>query len=125
MKSALFLQIKTAISLIFGLGFLLLTTTVDSWWGMDFDPAGAGMARLFGVVLCGIGLICFFMSSADDSKLRRDLLLSLFITDTLGFVVTLILQLGGVFNALGWLNVAIWLLLALGLAYFRFVKPAD
>ena len=42
-----------------------------------------------------------------------------------GFVVSLIAQLGSVLNALGWLNVGIYLLLALGFAYFQFMSPTS
>jgi hypothetical protein len=39
-------------------------------------------------------------------------------------VVTLIAQLSGVMNAVGWSAVAIYLLLGLGWAYFLRAKPA-
>jgi hypothetical protein len=38
--------------------------------------------------------------------------------------VTLLAQLNGVANALGWSSVAIFLLFALGYAYFLWPKPA-
>jgi len=34
-------------------------------------------------------------------------------------------QLKGVVNSLGWSTVAIYLLLALGFAYFHFAKPSE
>jgi hypothetical protein len=43
--------------------------------------------------------------------------------DVVGFVVILLGQLAGVANALGWSNVAIYLLLALGFAYVQFMEP--
>ena len=46
----------------------------------------------------------------------------LFTGDPIGFIVALIGQLGGVMNGLGWITVAIWLFLALGLGYFRFLS---
>ena len=39
-------------------------------------------------------------------------------------VVTLVAQLGGVINALGWSSVAIFLFFTLGWAYFLRAKPA-
>jgi hypothetical protein len=51
--------------------------------------------------------------------------LALFIADGVGFVLALVGQLGNVVNALGWLTVAIYLLLALGFGYFQFVKPTS
>jgi hypothetical protein len=41
-----------------------------------------------------------------------------------GFVIALIAQIGGAVNALGWLTVAIYLLLAIAFGYFVFTaKP--
>ena len=82
------------------------------------------MARFFGALLIGIGLILWLSRNADWNILKV-VTLSLFIADTIGFIVALVAQLAGVMNSLGWIIVAIWLLLALGLGYFRFLKPAN
>jgi hypothetical protein len=49
--------------------------------------------------------------------------LAIFVGDTIGFIVALLAQLAGTVNALGWLIVALYLLLALGFGYFQFSKP--
>jgi len=79
------------------------------------------MTRYFGVTMLGIGLLCSFYRG-KDFRVLSDLLLVLFITDTLGFIVALSAQLTGLLNFLGWLVVLIWLLLAVGLGYFRFSR---
>jgi hypothetical protein len=81
------------------------------------------MARFFAALLIGIGLILWISRNADWNALKG-ITLSLCIADTIGFIVALIGQLSGNMNALGWIIVVIWLLLALGLAYFRFLKPS-
>lgn len=124
MKLSTFLAVKAVISLVFAIAFVLIPATYLSWGGVTLDAAGTCMARFFGVGLLGIGLVCWFLRSAADSEARRGILLGLFITDTVGFIVNLLAQLSGLWNALGWINVAIWLLLALGLGYFRFLKPS-
>jgi hypothetical protein len=124
MKLSTFLAVKAVISLVFAIAFVLIPATYLSWGGVTLDAAGTCMARFFGVGLLGIGLVCWFLRSAADSEARQGILLSLFITDTVGFIVNLLAQLSGLWNALGWINVAIWLLLALGLGYFRFLKPS-
>lgn len=53
-------------------------------------------------------------------KELRGLLLGLFITDIFGFVITLKAQVDGMMNPYGWILVAVWFLLALGLGYLRF-----
>ena len=80
------------------------------------------MARLLGAMLIGIGLICWFEKNADVGALRS-IILALLVADVLGFLVTLMGQLSGLMNALGWIMVVLWFLLALGFGYFRFVAP--
>ena len=122
MKLGAFLTIKAVISFIFGTAALLAPAQLVSMYGVALDPFGVVMSRLLGAVLLGIGFICWFTRIAAYSDLRQGILLSLFIGDTLGFIVDLLTQLSGVENALGWMNVAVWFFLALGLGYFRFIK---
>ena len=121
MKISSFLTLKAIISLAFGIGFIAIPATVWSIYGVTLDPAGIIMTRFFAACLIGIGLICWVTRNADFNTLKG-ITLSLCIADTIGFVIALSMQLSGIINTLGWINVAIWLLLALGLGYFRFIK---
>jgi hypothetical protein len=123
MKLSTFLGIKAVLCFVFGIPTLLAPAAAMSLYGITLDPAGAFMARYFGLALVGFGLACWFLRSAADSQTRRDILLALFITDTVGFVVAAAGQLAGLMNPLGWTSVAIWFLLAVGLGYFRFMQP--
>jgi hypothetical protein len=76
---------------------------------------------LLGVDLIGIGAVCWAVKGAVENELVQGLILALFFADTIGFVVIVWGQLAGVLIALGWVNVAIWLFLTLGLGYFRSV----
>lgn len=121
MKVTTFLVIKAIVSLAFGIALAVVPVALMSLYGVTLDPAGAFMARFIGACLIGIGLICWLgRSVADDA--RRGITLALFIGDTVGFIVALVGQLSGLMNALGWVIVAIWLLLALGNGYCRFLK---
>jgi len=117
-----FLVIKAGISLVFGLSFLLIPVETISLYGVSLDPNGAYVARYFGALLIGIGFICWFARLCTGYLEIQGILLSLFIADTLGFLIALFAQLSGAFNPLGWVNVAIWLFLAVGLGYFRFIN---
>jgi len=121
MKLSGFLIVKAIISLGFGIGFALFPGAVMSMYGVTLDAGGNLVGQFAGATLIGIGLICWFGRQADKSALRS-ITQSLLIGDTIGFIVALIGQLGGVMNALGWVTVAIWLFLALGLGYFRFLS---
>jgi hypothetical protein len=123
MKLSSFLVVKAIISLVFGIGFVLMPVIVWSIYGVTVDSVGLLATRFFAALLIGVGLICWLTRNADSNALKS-ITLSLFIADTIGFIVALAGQLSGIMNALGWIIVAIWLLLALGLGYFRFLKPS-
>jgi hypothetical protein len=123
MKLSNFLVVKAIISLAFGIALALVPAVVMSWYGVTLDPAGVLMARFVGACLIGIGLICWFDRSAEHDALQG-ITLALFVGDAVGFIVALLGQLSGLMNALGWVIVTIWLLLALGLGYFRFLKSS-
>jgi len=122
MKLSNFLMLKAIISLAFGIGFVVIPAVVWSIYGLTLEPAEIMMTRFFGACLSGIGLICWITRKADFNTLKG-IILSLCIADTVGFIIALAAQVSDIVNTLGWINVAIWLFLALGLGYFRFLKP--
>jgi hypothetical protein len=121
MSLKLFLTIKSVVCFVFGIPIIIAPGVVFPIYGVSLDAPGEFLARLMGCFMVGVGLICWSGGRAEDSILRRAILLSLFICDTAGAVVSLFATLGGLTNALGWLNVALWLFLAAGLGYFRFL----
>lgn len=123
MKLSTFLLVKAIICFLFGIGYLVMPTTVGSWYDITLDSDGVIMSRFFAALLIGIGLILWLCKDADWNLLKA-ITLSLCIADTIGFIVALIGQLTGKMNAFGWIIVAIWFFLALGLGYFRFLKPS-
>ena len=122
MQASYFLMAKALVSLAFGLAYLLVPVTSAAWFGMSIGPEGALITQMLGATLVGIGLVCWFTSQATRTGLARDVMVSLFVADSIGFVVTLRGQLALQLGAMGWLGVLIWLLLALGLGYFGFVQ---
>lgn len=139
MKSKWFLLAKAVISIVTAFFMLFFAQTFLNWFlkapGIPAaDQLGnfSGLADLinlgfayFGAMLVGIAAICYFASNATASALRRKVILSLFCADTIGFILALIAQLSDKFTGLGWILVILWLVLALGLGYFYFLKPED
>jgi hypothetical protein len=71
--------------------------------------------------MMGIGFVCWAIKKSVDEVIP-DIILGLFIADTIGSIILIMAQLNGRMNVLGWINVATWLLLTLGLGYLRFLK---
>ena len=95
-----FLIIKSGISIIFGLSFLLIPMATASLFGVALDQVGAATARYVGALLLGVGFICWFARLCTDYLEIQGILLSLFIADTLGFLIALFSQLSGLYNTL-------------------------
>lgn len=121
MKLSSLLVAKAIISIVAGLALLLLPSAFMGLAGVTLDASGVVMARMVGALLVGIAVMCWFARTADPSVGREALVLGLFVADTLGFVVILLAQLAGLMTAFGWVFVLLWLLLAAGLGYFRFL----
>ena len=121
MKLRSFLTFKAVISCIFGILFLLVPAWSMSIFGVSLGAEGVLMTRFFGVGMLAMGLICAFHRTQDRRSLT-EILLALFIADTIGFIVALSGQLAGLLNPVGWIIVLLWLFFAAGLGYFRFGK---
>jgi uncharacterized membrane protein YfcA len=123
MKLSNLLIINAIIALIYGIGELLIPATMFSLYGVTHSPSASLMAQYFGLSLIAIGLLVWFARNVTDSKAQRAIILALLISDVIGVIVSVLGTVSGVMSAVGWSAVAIYLLLALGYAYFQFMKP--
>lgn len=122
MNLSFLMTINAVVAAIFGLGFVLAPGQTLSYYGISPDAAFSLVAQLFGSALIGFAVLTWSARNAAASDARKAIVLALFISDGIGFILSVIGQIQGVPNALGWLNVAIYLLLALGFGYFQFTK---
>ena len=125
MKLRALMVVNAIVSGLFGIAFVIIPGQSLSQYGFTAGPALELMFQLLGAAFIGFGVLTWAARNATDSEARRAILLALFVGDFVGFVICLIAQLGGFVNSLGWSSVAIYLLLALGWGYFRFLKPAE
>ncbi len=122
MKLKTFFTIKGIVTAAFGLGFLLAPALTWGIFGMDLSDVGVMMARYLGATFIAIFFLCW-LNRESPPEAQKNATLTLAITDTIGFLVAIFAQLAGIPNALGWLNVLLWLLFAAGNIYFQwFVK---
>lgn len=119
-----FLTIASILSFIFGLGFMLMPSQLVSFYNLELTPPGSFIAQLYGVTLFSFGVLNWLARGFSDKMAQQAVLTANLVGGALGFIFSLIGQLGGVpeVNALGWSTVLIYLLLALGFAYLRFSR---
>ena len=118
------LLINAIAALFFGVVFVLLPEQTLAQYGVKLMPkAGIFVGRLFGATMLGIAVISWFARSMD-AEAQSSIVLGFLVVAGGGFIVSLLAQIDGVVNSLGWLTVAIYLLFGLGFGYFRFIKPS-
>jgi hypothetical protein len=125
MKLKHLLIINAIIALVYALGELFVPATLGSIYGLKdtANPEYLLTARYFGWGLLAVGLICALAANAPASEAKQAIVKALFIAQTVGVIVSLMGTISGVFNAMGWSAVILYLLLAAGFGYFWFIKP--
>lgn len=123
MKLNSLLMIAAVIAAAFGIAFVVASGPLLAIYGITLDKAGTLIAQLFGALLIGLAVVNWLARHVTDPQGQQAVVLGNLVGDTVGFVLILIGQLGGIANALGWVNVALYLLLALGFAYIQFMRP--
>jgi len=132
MKLRYLFMVNTVVALIFAAGLLLAPKTILNLYGLTVGAAVRTnailslVAQLLGATLIVPGLLSWFAASMPDSGSRRSVAVSLLVYDVIGFGVALFVgMIPKVMSAAGWSLVVLFLLLALGYAYFLFMRPED
>ncbi|MBI3361183.1 MAG: hypothetical protein HY023_08740 [Chloroflexi bacterium] len=114
--------INAVVAVVFGIAFAVAPVPLMSLYGGALTPAGTVVAQLFGAALVGFAVISWLARGAAYSDAVRAIVVGFVAGDVVGFVLSLLGQLSGAVNALGWSTVVLYLLLAVGFGYFEFVK---
>ena len=125
MKFSTFMVIYALVSAVFGLGFVLMPGQLLPIYGVEPDAALRLIGQFFGAALLSLAILAWLVKNLSDSEARRAIILALFVGEAIGFIFALIGQFNGILNVLGWSVVVVYLVFALGLAYFQFSKPAS
>ena len=124
MKLNTLFTITAVVSLAFGIGFLIAPGALLGIYGLSVDPVGVLLARFAGSAFICLTPLTWLAREFSDARVRRALVISIFPTFAIGFVVALLAQLSGLMNGLGWLYVALPLLFTLGYGYFLVNRSA-
>jgi len=125
MKFSTFMIMYAVVSAVFGLGFVLMPGQLLPIYGVEPDAALRLIGQFFGAAIISLAILAWLARNLNDSEARRAIVLALLVGETLGLIMALIGQLNGILNALGWSVVVVYLVFALGLAYFQFSKSAS
>ena len=118
MKFKTLMIIKAIVCLGFGPLLLFFPGQLLNLLGTTFGPGAALTAREYGAALIGTIFLTWLARNAEDSTARRAITWHLFIYDAIALTSTLIIQLSGGLNVLGWGIVAVYLFFTIGFGYF-------
>jgi hypothetical protein len=85
-----------------------------------FNPGGILISRLYGAALLIFGLQLYLSRNAEPSKDLQASILATSLGNMVAVVVTLMAQIAGVINYLGWFLVVVYILTASLFIYFFF-----
>jgi hypothetical protein len=122
MSTQLFKRLKTTflihfiVSLLFGLGFLLIPDVLGNWYGLKVQDWIA--YRLLGGALLGFAVSSWLSYKANSWESVRIVVLMEIVWPTLGALVTLYALLFAGFPALAWINAIILAAFAVAFGWF-------
>jgi cytosine/uracil/thiamine/allantoin permease len=117
MKTKVLFVANAVVSVPFGIGSLLAPHLFLSLFGATLGPAGALMMQHGGAWLIGVGLLTWFTRNAAEPQAGRGIALALFVAYLVALVASVLGQLAGVLNVLGWMPVLIQAFFAAGFGY--------
>jgi len=114
---------NTIVALIYALGAFLVPERILEMHGLGTDADTILMGQFFAVELLGVGLVTWFARNSEESSARGGIVLGLMLHDVVGAVVAVLATLDGTMDStMGWLAVALYVLLGLGYASVYFKK---
>jgi len=115
--------IVAVITLLFGLGFIVMPAPIVSMYGSVLDVTGQFIARYFGSALLGLAAIFFFGTTAKgEAGTLKAITLGGLVLGISGLVVSIWDAISGTHTSLQWLNIVLYLFFTVGFGYFYFKK---
>jgi hypothetical protein len=122
MKVSHFLVIATIVAAVFGIAFLAMPTQLVALYGVKLTPATEVVGRIAGSAILGFAIVFWSIRNQSGAEALKGAMLAGLIANGLDALILLHATATGLLNTLGWAQVAINGLLAVGFAYFTFGK---
>ena len=123
MKLNNLLVLNAVIAIVYGIAFLLIPGSVLAMYGAAPGPQINLTGQFFAVELIHVGVLAWLIRNVSDGLAQRAIIIAGLVANLVGLVVSLIGTLTGVVSSFGWSAVVIYVVLALGYAYFQFMRP--
>lgn len=115
--------LNTAVTLIFGLGFLLAPELVATSYGGKLDATATTIARYWGATLLPLAWVSWIAASTVGSALKLVFARAIELTAIIGFFVTYLAASAGVISTAGAItNYVLSAVLTIGFGYYGWAK---
>ena len=118
--------VSALLALLFGLAALLVPAQFVALFGVELSEAGLLTTRLFGGHLVALGVLDWVarndLRGGGRQGAERGIVLANLLSPALSIVVVVVGILGGIVNALAWVNVALLALLVIGWIYLGLLE---
>lgn len=125
MKLKVMLVVIAVVTIVFGVSLLLAPAQLLYLYGITADTPLKFVAQLFGTALIGFAVLTWSARNSSDSGALRAIILALFVSTLIGFIVAVLGALAGFMNPLSWSTVVIYLIFTAVFGYFQFVRPTS
>ncbi len=123
MKLSNVMLVKSIVCIVLGVGLVIMPVPLMALFGVALNPVGAITAQFLGAAFLVLAIYLFLARDVADPVAGRAIEVAVLVGDAAGFLVALMAQLSNQMNQLGWIIVALYLLLALGFGYLLVAKP--
>jgi hypothetical protein len=123
MKLQHFFTLNLVFALFFGLSCSIVPAWVLQLYGLPPNAGAIWTTRLVGGSILGFATLMWYGRKAAGLQARRAIAFALLTQDLIGLVASLEIQFSDSMNALGWSNLILYGFLALGYAYFLYLRP--
>ncbi len=120
------LLLGMVLAFLFALALLLGPAIILKFFGLTGSPTEALLAQVIGAGLIGVGIVSWFAKDFTDAQATQAVVMSLFISGAVAFVVTVLGILAKVTKGGNvWIVAILFLVFAIGYAYFQFFGPRE
>lgn len=113
---------NVVLAFLFGVGLIFMPSTLSDLYSAELTPAGAYMGQLLGACLVGFAILSWYARGISEFATRQAFATMFFLGYLLALILSVMAKANGILNDLGWVNIAIYALLAFGFGYCRFTK---
>lgn len=123
MKFSVFATILSLIAAIYGLAFILIPSRFMSQFGIQLDPAGVLLSKMYGAALGALAIIIWLVRSKSPADIAcKAVLWATVFFNVVCMAVIVDSILGKLSNSLAWGNVCLEILITLAAIYLLAFK---